>query len=408
MAVGRFFPGATRRISKKICVMIMMAVVCFSGCGLKKNIYTRENIASEIETILKNEYDLNSIVKLEDNTVGICVTLPKIFSGNKDSMPLLVDQFQNITYVMKRVLFSTDFPLEFYQITFRGLDSNFEIVLNRYGEDLRGVINMRFSFEDYSKRMLYKNYLNLAKLGNERLREFFQDFGRESFEKIVGTHFSPKASLKKIPSAFISQILEGALKKDVRFEFLDMRMKSVSDQFFLFYVKLREFFEMKHPFESTRISTHSGMEQAYVFGISYTDFGVPKIESVQQFTDDDVVQKQLFEQEYGPVDSWLPEDFYLEKMDLGTFLGGQIASRIQSEIEKENPSKLSFVRSIVENNVIKLLFFYKDPQQKNVAATEENISLKTVKDVCQSYRFKGFESIHIGTVEGVMKTHSFS
>ncbi len=395
-----------------------------TSCEVNKPTYSKDTLVPALQQMLLEDYDIHALVKQTGKTLGVCITIPMLFTAGK-KMSIVNDQIQNVMMCLRRVLLSTDAPIDFYQVTMRGQDSpGTEVDMVRYLPDLKIHTLWGISQEDFAKRMVYRTEVNVAALGKERVELFFKDLETQDPRQVLFSHFGSDMQYPSIPNDFSMQMHEAAMKLHLQYELTDLRMKAVNEETFYIYCKVCETFDPKQGFQDFNFSTHSGMTQTYLLKI--TTPGYYRAQIMEMFlkgdTDSgrqakwDAVLRQL-----GDPESWPTSDFYVFPYDLKTFLAEQIADRVQSDLgnlgdsvqkpeEKTAKDKkfllprITNIRGFCENDSLKFLFHYRDPE-KNVAKKDLEVTLATTKDVCETYHFRDFKNVSVGTPYGVYATY---
>ncbi len=394
-----------------------------SSCNVNKPSYPSDTVVSSLEKMLLEEYDIHALVKQTEKTLGVCITVPTLLVSGKKSLSVVNDQIRNVMSCLRRVLLSTDAPIDFYQITLRGKDTLItEISLVHYLLDLKIHILSGISQEDFSKRAIYRNQINSDFLSKERVKLFFNDLKSQDPRHVLFSHFGSDIQDISIPKDFSLQMHESAMKLHLQYDITDLRTKIVNEGISYIYCTVNETFEPKQGFQDFRFSTYSGQTQTYLFKIVTT--GNPRAQIMEMFLKGDIESKPQAQwnavvRQLGKPESWASSDFYMFSYDFKTFIAEQIADRVQSDLVKNSDDKVTKdenalehntmprvagVRGFFENNSFKFLFHYRNVE-KNVAKKDIELTLATTKIVCQSYHFREIKNIKVGTLYGNFSSH---
>jgi hypothetical protein len=397
--------------------MLGLSFVLFfsSGCSFSRTYsYPDKDLEKRLHDLLLKEAGIDALVKRNGETVGVCFTVPKLYGAGKKTMPVVIDQFQDVMLCVRRVLMSTDSPVQFFQISVRGKDSGLEICMTRYVRDLKIFFLSGISLGDYSKRMINNTFINLASQGKERVTRFFEDWGTKTPEAIAAAHFTPGIFKNQdISSGFIASLWETTMKLNVKHEILDMKMKTVDDKTFYFFCKVRETFDKKQAFQNFTFRNYSGMVQDYLFEISSMDYFRTLITQLYIKGDIDTeAPYQKIVKNYGDPEQWGDCDFYVLNMNFKRFLAEQIAERTQLILGEKDKGKnkkpffprLSEIRASFEDSAVKLLFIYTD-FKKDVEPLDKDVAMQTARKVLQAYHYRDCKSVIIGTLTG--RTESY-
>ena len=392
-----------------ICLSLM--IILFNSCALKPS-FTDENIVSETKRILKEEFDIDAMVKKDSTTLAICITIPKLYSSTQQLSPLVGDYHQNASLVLSRVLLSTNSDIQFYQVNFRGEDTGLELSLLRYVHDLKIFRLQGISLGDYKKRMVHKNITNIPYLGKRKIRQFFNDQGILTPEKIVAHHFISNVKRADISSDFIKWLSEFAMKKNIENEIIEIRMKAIDEYNYLFYCKIKETYECKHGFETFIFSNASGESQEFLFALSSNNFYNVSMNTFFIITDDMGNNKRFNEiiLKFGHPSTWPFNDFIAKPLILPEFLISQIASRTHEKIivdskKLKTSSKTSALPTLLavndafNNNTYELKFIYRT-RKSFISDTDKEVALEITKNICNKYKYYKCNTIKIGTLRG--------
>lgn len=398
-------------------LLIGLLIVSFS-CSLEPT-YTRDNIIQGVKDILLKEFDIRSEVKISDKTIGVCVRVPRLFVSAQKASPLFPDIYQNIMLCLRRVLLSTNVDIQFFQINFRGDDTGIEISFLQYLRDLKILLLSGISFEDYQKRRIYKNMINIADLGKKKLENFFADLGSKKSDTLIAQHFTSDINKSNISPGFVTWLWESLMKMNIRHEIQDIRMISVEENSYYFYCKVKESFDTKQGFQNSSFSTYSGGETEYVFemvSLSYFSVLINRLFLLKDPEEKTNPNLLKVIQQYGPPQSWPKTDFFVTPMTFNKFLAEQIAGRILVKISEENvqsdkdkkdkltlPRILS-VKADYEDNAIKIIFLYNN-NRKELTPEDEIMAKDIAKTVLDLYKYQECRILKMGTLNGSLTTY---
>lgn len=404
-------------IKKFLFHVFVTASVCFSlSCSLEPT-YTKDNIIPGVKDLLMKEFDIRSEVKIKDTTIGVCVRVPRLFVSAQKASPLFPDIYQNIMLCLRRVLLSTNVDIQFFQINFRGDDTGIEISFLQYLRDLKILLLSGISFEDYQKRRIYKNMVNIADLGKKKLENFFADLGSKKSDTLIAQHFSSDINKNNISPGFVTWLWESLMKMNIRHDIKDMRMVCVNENSFYFYCKVKETFDTKQGFQNTIFSSYSGGEPEYVFemiSLSYFSVLINRLFLLKDPEEQNNPHLLKVIQQHGTPQSWPRTDFFVSPMTFNKFLAEQIAGRILVKISEENvqedkKNKLTLprilsVKADYEDNGIKILFLYSN-NRKDLTPEDELMAKDIAKTVLDLYKYQECKILRMGTLNGSLTTY---
>lgn len=408
-------------MGKRIFVSVLLAalmLVSFS-CSLEPT-YTKDNIIQGVKDLLLKEFDIHSEVKIKDTTIGVCVRVPRLFVSAQKASPLFPDIYQNIMLCLRRVLLSTNVDIKFFQINFRGDDTGIEISFLQYLRDLKILLLSGISFEDYQKRRIYKNMINIADLGKKKLENFFADLGSKKSDTLIAQHFTSDINKNNISPGFVTWLWESLMKMNIRHDIQDIRMVCVDENSYYFYCKVKETFDTKNGFQNSTFLTYSGGETEYVFEIvslSYFSVLINRLFLLKDPEEQKNPNLLKVTSQYGPPQSWPKTDFFVTPMTFNKFLAEQIAGRILVKISEENAQgdkndkkakpalpRILSVKAEYEDNAIKIIFIYNN-NRKELTPEDELMSKDIAKTVFELYNYQECKMLKMGTLNGSLTTY---
>ena len=392
-----------------------LLMVSFS-CSLEPT-YTKENILQGTKDLLLKEFDIRSEVKMNDTTLGVCVRVPRLFVSAQKASPLFPDIYQNIMLCLRRVLLSTNVDIQFFQINFRGDDTGIEISFLQYLRDLKILLLSGISFEDYQKRRIYKNIVNIADLGKKKLENFLADLGSKKSDTLIAQHFSSDINKGNISPGFVTWLWESLMKINIRHDIQDLRMICAEENSYYFYCKVKETFNTKQGFQNSTFSTYSGGETEYVFemiSLSYFSVVINRLFLLKDPEEQKNPNLLKIIKQHGAPQTWPKTDFFVTPMTFNKFLAEQIAGRILVKISEENiqgekKNKLTLprilsVKADYEDNAIKIIFLYNN-NRKDLTPEDEIMAKDIAKTVLDLYKYQECRLLRMGTLNGSLTTY---
>jgi hypothetical protein len=400
-------------------LFLILTFFFLSSCEINKPSYSSKTLIPSLEKMLLEEYDIHALVKLTEKTLGVCITVPTILASGKKTMSVVRDQMQDVMMCLRRVLLSTDVPIDFYQISIRSKDApGTEVVMMHYLQDYKIYILSGISQDDFLKRMVYRNENNIAALGKERIELFFKALETQDPQLVFSSHFIEDAQYPNISKDFSLQMHESAMKLHVQHEIIDVRMKALNEETYYMLCTVRETFEPKQGFQDSNFSTYSGQTQTYLFKMSLISYYHVRIMEILLKNDMESKSQEKWNtvvQKFGNPESWAASDFYVFPYELKTFIAEQIAYRVvdlatkpdlkMAEDKKMSPPRITNVHGFFENDSFKFVFHYSDAK-KSVTKKDIELTLATTRDVCRNYRFSEYKNVAMTTPYGVYSTHS--
>ncbi len=396
---------------------IAVILICLSGLSCAhKTSFPEGTLVPGLKKILKEEFDLPVLVSRKNKTLGVAVTIPKLFTAPGSGWPVAQSLIWQIRHSIHRVLLSTDQEIEFYQLTLRGNNADFELAFIYYLRDYKMFQLGAISRGDYSERQVVKQLANLATGGGKRIRMFFKELGNRKAENIIRTHFSPDVKSENIATEFVSWLWESSMKIDVHHQILSMKMKNLDEKKSLFYLEVRETFGKKHGFEEFPFVVTTGKIRKYLIEIHSPDSYRGYISKLFFSDMESREQKDLYDDilvEQGDPSTWDVMDFHVFEFTFDEFINELISSKIQTLLSERNIEqdpdeatalfpKLAGVRVFTEGNAVVMKFVYRNAQ-KIIYQEDKNLAIDIAVEILNKYHYKQIQEIMIGTLSGELE-----
>jgi len=408
------------------CSLFLFSSLILSGCG--KETYPHKKLAESVENLCREEYKTEVTAKVVGKTLGIYLVLDRLlgsFSGQLSFEEKASKILEDVMISIRRVTLSTDSDVKFF--TLIGADESLGVELNmtRYVEDVRRVMLLNISRDDFFGRMMYQLRPSPTVLGKKRIYEFFKSMGQGNVENIIRQNFVDNVSVKDISPSFFLRLLELGMKEKVKYRVLAIREKPISSEKMLYYVKVKENFSLKEGFSESSLSLPPNFIHEYVIAVSAATYPA-LIERVYPLN---TVNKEKTHvwlpipeeiEEYGVPASWKKRDFYLEDAQLPEFIAFQVAQKIKTDLS-EGPEKLdqpyvvenveaSFVEEdsliipegIPKRSIFELIFTLKEKgyvsesnKEKKLSKPILQASVSAIEKICKNYNFTNFNGIRV-------------
>lgn len=401
-----------------------LIILWLSGCS--RATYPKERLAESVEQLCRDEYKVDVTAKMEGRTLGIYLVLDTLLDSSSGELAFqekASDILEDVMTSIRRVTLSTDADVKFFTLIGADQAMGIELVMTRYVDDVKRVLLMDISRDDFFERMSYQLRPSPTVLGKKRVYEFFNDLGRKKIEDIIRNNFSAGITVKDISAPFFLNLLELGMKENVRYQILEIKEKPLSPDHVLYYVKTRETFSAKKGFSEDSFFYPARFVNEYLIYVSAKNFPatVEKIYPLVTLNKEkqrvSVPFPEEFEQ-YADLSTWLSPDFYLEDAQLPDFIAFQVAQKIRSLLGAEGKKKLQEPYEVekVEANFVKgqerlnealpsrSIFELTFTMKKKVAAPEEapkfskpllKIALQTIEEICHNYDFTSFNGIRL-------------
>ncbi len=318
----------------------------FSGCG--KETYSEARIAQELVDICRKEYKIEGVqVKAVGTTIGVYLPLKNLFSTNfkevlaasklKNLESLLqpsqeaLDKVEDVLFTTSRVVLSTDKKVDFYVLQATDTETGLQLVLTGYVDDIKRVRLWDIPRSEYRKRVFHDLKIDRTAVWVKAVRKVLEAISKKPVDSILADSFVRGISDDAVSSFFYTSMLDGEHKKNITYDFQDVKSQVTQEGEGLLYLKLKENYESIRPNDSYPFLYPSGTTLEYIFTLrSSSASSQYRIAQVIPFyyLDDHKMLKRAQPKSEGELNEWQPL-FDVEEVKLGDFLAGQSTRRIE-------------------------------------------------------------------------------
>jgi hypothetical protein len=294
------------------------------------------------------------------------------------------------------VSLSTDAKIDFYVLAVQDRkQSAAEYILIGYVEDIKKVSHSFISHTEYLRSILREFRLNPLLLGEKLIKGLFADLNTQQPEKeIFAKYMLTQGALE--PEKLIFPALSFANSEDIHFELSKIVPKQVSNTQAIFWVFVKESFNLKPEKEPWIKYFPSGFTNEYIFWVESRLYPkaiiqiIPKYYPLQEnvnVRDLKTVFEQIKESRFLD-DQGLP----LKEIAMPDFLAMQISHRLAYDPREEkfvpHPS-FDQVQAKFADGILQVEIILKDKNIEAKALLEE--VRKTIQAVFRQYNFQDFE-----------------
>lgn len=191
---------------------LVAGALVLTGCGPT---YPKSRVADAVVELCRTEYQLEARAKLQGTTLSVLLPARQLFETPIALTPdtdlqtlnqLLrfsekgMDQFQNVALAVRRVVLSTDAPVEFYVVIIRDADGG-QLELHWLGHvlDLKRLNAMDISQGDFLK---YRTVIFFravpVEAARQAVQQLFEDLRQRASIPTLSKYFSPQADLQSL------------------------------------------------------------------------------------------------------------------------------------------------------------------------------------------------------------------
>ena len=399
-----------------ICVIcgVFICVICGSGCGPT---YKDADIGLSIVKTCQKEYNTYVKVKRIGRTLGIYLPVNGLFEsavkvkGQASVEDILggikftkeaIDKMDNVSLALSRAALSTDANVDFYvMIVADTKGSGLEIIITRYGKDMKRLILGDLSRGDYVQRLLMDVGFDPAPSAAETVKDFFYDLERLKAPTLIARYFSKATNVRMTSANFFLYLAELDYKQQKKFYVIGLKALQIEKNRVLVNVRVKEKYTPLPGYENFRFLYPSGFEHEYliVLDIAYIPYLIDQI--VQNAPYPEKIAK------YQEPSVWDDENFFLEEVKLPDFLAQQLAARIrwlyQSDIRLKNKYIITLAKGEYQPAARKFKIILdiekKGVRVKGQGLREEEIDFKdawaVISQVMRRYGFKDYDAVEL-------------
>ncbi|MFA5389307.1 MAG: hypothetical protein WC312_06100 [Candidatus Omnitrophota bacterium] len=382
---------------------IFLILACLAGCDNKPT-YPAARLEESILKLCKNEYNLDNVkVKIIGSSLGVYIPVEGLIDPDMKLNQKAGEKIENTALSIHRVTTSTDMPLKFYVLTARDTKTpGAEFMLTGFVYDVVRVRLFDISRGEYFQRILRDFRFNPSIAGEQKVKELFGALNQDP---------AIADSIKQVLYPIYAVGKAGTQKINIT----SMESKDLSDHESLIYVKTIEEYEPAPGFEAHAAIFPSGFVNEYLFLIDMSLLISPVKEIVSKYfySNNEIRQRNIKDTFEGYKDLGIvgSDGFPKKELELGWFLGQQIARRIKPLFENDSKlkDKLKIASSGGEIKDSVFRFKFSAAPAANPSVDKNIIFSRIIKmtaDVLHSYTFDGYEGAEfMDTAEGGKKIY---
>lgn len=394
---------------KSLLIIVGIIILTSTGCGkLFAPTYPKDEIPNAIQKLCKEEYKITEKVdvKIAGRTLGVRIHFDELLDINLKLQEKAVDKLQDLLRIIRRICLSTDAELDFYVIIGYEKKLGIEVVFYSYVDDLKRAIAGWMSPDDYFLRLIKTMRMDTLRWGGNRIDKFIKDMEGGNMVKVVVNNLATGTKLSDLAPSFLKILTDLSKKSYIRWYLIKTNSVPVASQERLYHIEAKEYFTPRLE-EAENLQYPSGTIHNLYILIAMEDLN-PVIKSI--YSPETLPGKYA---KLGPPSAWNEEDFFVEDLVFHEFLSTQIVQRIQSELggdkeeEKETPFTLRgdfIIKDRLDThvklpdpskNIFKMTISPKKGKVLEIPQKVKDLILKTIKDVCDKYKFYDLGEIQL-------------
>ena len=353
-----------------IFTMIFQLALVSIGCSSVGKVYSKDEIAKELERICRDEYKMDVKARFANGTLAGYLEVDYFYpeeirykSGSdfKRKFSLLLSKYKrldkeierkvnNFLVAITRVALSTDAEVDFFESVILDKQNGIERVYIGTINDAKRLKYSDISLGEGSKRILYNTRLNPRVVGEQIVRELFSDLSTMPHRKLVSTYFLNTNKNDSLNKSFFAFLREASYKKSMDFKIETLNARQISKNQAVVRCEVLQSFIPKESFASYTFMYPQKFKNEYVFLVDTADL-VPKFgqtiilyKGIKEGLGKIVINDQIIEYLGPSIEADARGDgLFFEQMELPDFLASQIAQRIIYEFALHKNMRKDFL-----------------------------------------------------------------
>jgi len=352
-----------------------------------------------VKRLCKEEYGLDVEGRIIGTTLGVSIPIEGLVAEDLKLDKDAADKIEDLALSMRRVILSTDRPIDFYVLCARDTEMiGAEYVMTGYAMDIKRVILRDISRGQYLSRMERDFRLSPAILGEYKIKKLFEDLSKGASPGSVlpeYVHFPVLTDrVREIfyPAIFIAE------PSSIKYEISELKYKEVSEGEALFWIKVKEHYEPKPGAEKGASIFPPGFTNEYLILVNRADQSRPIAQILPAYFDrENTIQRRVMGQMYDRYEDFSMVDsggLPSKEIELTGFLAKQIARRLKERLEYEEPFKDDFQIAYVKGRFEEDTFIL----SVDIQGDEKEIftqALAMLRDITRGCWFEDFEGVEV-------------
>lgn len=321
---------------------LLLALGAVAACGPT---YPKTRVVQAVVDLCRAEYHLEAQAVLQGNTLAVLLPATHLFESpvtitSETDVRLLnqqlkfspqgMDQLQHVALIVRRVILSTDAPIEFYLVMIRDAEGG-QVELRWLGHilDLKRLNAMDISQGEFLKYRSVIYFRAVPAAGARRtVEQLFEDVRHRAPVPTIAKHFSSQADLRSLLPFLVEQMVPASRPGEGMATLAEIRTHHVGSETVLVFARTLV--------PSTGVQPVR--EQGYYFVVETGELrGVIRqvIPVALRPFPDATLGRWLIPKgfaRYGPPERWGGEELFVEPVQLPAFLAEQVARRVRVDL----------------------------------------------------------------------------
>ena len=390
-------------------VCLALLAVSLASCGPS---YPRARVAETVVELCRREFQMDVQATLQGSTIAAFLKAPHLFETpvtvTPDADPQLLtqslkfsagglEQLQHVALVVRRVILSTDAPIDFYLVIIRDADRG-QVELHWLGHilDLKRLNAYDISQGEFLKYRAVIYFRPVAaQLARRTVEQLFEDLRQRAPVPVISRHFSSQADLPSVRAFLIQNLVPASRPGQGMATLAEIRMRQIGPDTVLVFAR-------------TLIPTSDAplvREQGYYFVIQVADLRglIQRLVPVELGQGAPPGRWAIPEEfaRYGAPDQWSEEAFFAEPIQMPQFLAEQVARRVRLDVGGQPGMAGLAIHGEYADGAFQFQFRLGAPADAK-SATPQGVATaiaRTTAAVFHSYEFTQFRQVAITDLE---------
>ena len=312
-----------------------------TACGPS---YPKERVAQAVVELCRREYRMEVQAELHGSTIAVFLKAPHLFETpvtvTPDSDPHLLlqslkfseegsEQLQHVALVVRRVILSTDAPIDFYLVLIRDADRG-QLELHWLGHilDLKRLNAYDLSQGEFLKYRAVIYFRPVAvRAARQTVESLFEDLRQRAPVPVISRHFSSQADPRAVLPFLIQNLVTASRPGRGMATLAELRARQIGPETVLVFARA-----LVPTSEAPLVQ-----EQGYYFLLHAADLRavIQRIIPVGVRQDTAAPGRWALPEEfarYGAPEHWPDDTFFAQPIQLQEFLAEQIVRRIRLDV----------------------------------------------------------------------------
>lgn len=383
---------------------LAVPLVLLAACGPS---YPKEGVAQAVVELCRREFQMDVQAELHGSTIAVFLKAPHLFEApvtvtpETDPQLLLqalkfsaegLEQLQHVALVVRRVILSTDAPIEFYLVLIRDADQG-QVELHWLGHtlDLKRLNAYDLSQGEFLKYRAVIYFRPVAvRAARRTVESLFEDLRQRAPVPVISRHFSSQADPRAVLPFLIQNLVTASRPGQGMATLAELRARQIGPETVLVFAR-------------ALVPTSDAplvREQGYYFVLHAADLRavIQRIVPVDVRQDTAAPGRWALPEEFvrhGAPEQWPDDTFFAEPIQLQEFLAEQIVRRIRLDVGSRPAMAGLALHGEYADGAFQFHFRLAPSSEPTAPHGFATVIARTTAAVFHSYQFTQFREVAI-------------